>query len=250
MRALLPLAFLLAASAQAGQIHLAQTLTAGLEGDTLHLTIQVENQGEETALDVQPVVHFLGRTHLLPALERLEARTFYRQTWETTVPGPGDYGLLVDLRYHGPHAGFSLPTYVQVPAESRPGTLDIGLGRGERGPFLLLKNHGEVPLPVTLTVLAPWELGLAPPPREVTVPAGGERLLPLHFSTLDVIHQSTALVHALADYHQGGRHRIAHAALDLHAGRPLAAVPWSLVASAFALLLALLLMRALRRRYA
>jgi len=164
------------------------------------------------------------------------------------VPGPGDYGLLVDLRYHGPRAGFSLPAYVQVPAENRPGTLELGLGRGARGPFLLLKNHGQTPLSATLTVLAPWELGLTPPPEEVTVPPGAERLLELHFTSLDVSHQSTALIHALADYDQDGRHRIAHSALDLHAGRPLAAVPWSLVAGAFGLLLALLLARALTRR--
>jgi len=250
MRALLALVLLLAAGAQAGEIRLAQTLTAHLEDGRLTLTVQVENQGSEPALDVQPIVHFLGRAHPLPALERLQARAFYRQRWEAPVPGPGDYGLLVDLRYHGPRAGYSLPAYIQVPAESRPGTLEMGLGRGERGPFLLLKNHGETPVPATLTVLAPWELGLTPPPKEVTVPAGGERLLELHFASLDVGHQSTALIHALADYDQDGRHRIAHAALDLHAGRPLTAVPWSLVAGAFGLLLALLLARALRRQNA
>ena len=249
MRALLALVLLLfVAGAQAGQIRLAQILTAHLADGHLTLTVQVENQGDETARDVQPIVHFLGRAHPLPTLERLEPRAFYRQTWEAPVPGPGDYGLLVDLRYHGPHAGFSLPAYVQVPAKSQPGTLEIGLGRGARGPFLLLKNHGEAPVSATLTVLAPWELGLTPPPGELTVPPGGERLLELHFASLDVSHQSTALVHALADYDQDGRHRIAHAALDLHPGRPLATVPWSLVAGAFGLLLALLLARTLRRQ--
>ncbi len=237
MRRLLFL-LLLAGAVQAGTLELSQTLTLERQGETLRLRILVENHGPEAALAVQPVVHFLGRAHPLPTLDRLEPGTLYDQRWEAPVPEAGDYGVLVDLRYRSPLAGYSLPAYVQHPAESQPGTVEARLGSGARGPFLLLKHHGAAPVTVTLTVLAPWELGLRPPESPLTLAPGEERLLPLEFTSLDVSHQSTARLHALIDYRQDGRHRIAHSALDLHTGAPLARLPWPLVAGGAGLLLA------------
>ena len=234
---------LLGTLAQAGQIQMEQRLSTTLENGRLRLYVTAHNLGPDSTLKVQPIVWFLGRPHPLPTLERLEPDTFYQQRLDLPLPEPGAYGLLVDLRYRSPRAGYSLPAFIANPDYRPPQQLELRWLPPADPPRLQIHNHSGQPLTVTLTVLAPWELGLEPPPRQITLAAGERRTLKTPLRYLEVAgHQSTAVIHALADFSTPQGHRIAYAALNLHAAPWLATLPWGSIAVVLALTLGIALL--------
>ncbi len=244
------IALLLTNPAHAELIQLRQTLTSTLEPDRLRLHLSVHNFGREAALKIQPIVWFLGRSHPLPPLERLESGHYYQQRLDLIPPGEGHYGLLVDLRYHSPRAAYSLPAFIANPEYRPPEELRLAWEKNGDTPRLRLENRTREPLGLTLTVLAPWELGLIAPPPQLTLAPDEQRRFDIPLSYLDIAaHHGNTTLHALADFDTPEGHRIAHAALELNAAPALAAVPWNAIALAAGLLLVTLILLGLRRQH-
>ncbi|GEM_PF-7110935 len=248
--ALLLLALAAPLPAASGEIQLRQTLSATLEPGRLRLHLTVHNFGREPALKIQPIVWFLGRSQTLPPLERLESGHYYQQRLDLIPPREGHYGLLVDLRYNSPRAAYSLPTFIANPEYRPPDELLLQWQTGDDAPRLQLENHGPTPLEIDLTVLAPWELGLTPPPARLTLDPGERRTLETPLNYLDIAgHRPNAVIHALADFDTPAGHRIAYAALELNTVPPLATVPWNGLALAAAVLLLGSIFLGLRRKH-
>jgi len=196
-------------------------ITVTVTEQSVDVRLEVSNKGDETALAVTPFLALAGvETGLEDAPDiafnggRIWIHSF--PVSDLLISEAGTYPLIVRLRYHDAHMypyslvsvagvqiGESLPLEVPVAGEmvaeqvTDEGALDLSI-----------RNTGNLPLEVRLTMVSPNELIVAGDNGKLDIPAGEERQISYAVKNNGSLPGSSHNVHAIIEYSISGQHGV------------------------------------------
>lgn len=202
-------ALLPAVSALAGTITM--EVKCAIQGS--NLIVQVLNKGDEAARNVGARIVF-NRTEIETApLPELPPASPRGVPVGLSLEGlRGTYPAIVTVNFEDANGyPFSTVSVIMVPAEDAKhsdvmGALDVTRIRGKTEVPLRLRSSVEEPVTVHYRLILPRELSAENATGEITVPSGGQSMVPLVFENFSALPNSRYGLHAVLEYEAGGRH--------------------------------------------
>jgi hypothetical protein len=227
-------------SAVAGTISLNTTVSSTVQGDSLRVTVRVDNRGTESAYNGQAEIEVLGqrvatdkvsefpvgKPVVLSAVAKLDATT------------PGTYPLVVTILYTDANQyPFSALASQVFPLRTTNSICDV-VGRvGEvtlstRGKTAVtLKNLGDKELATSTRLVVPRELTVDGAAVPLTLPGRAERTMKFTVANFSATGGSTYPAAAICEFDRDGRHytMIASGVVKVVARREIMGLNYSLL---------------------
>lgn len=200
-------------------------------GDTLRVSAQIINQGDESAFSVTPEIQGEGISRQLSVKDELKPGQTYEvhETFPFKASLPGSYALLLTARYTDanqyPFSAVAPIIYV-VEKESPPQIAAIFKNTelpGQSPITLRLKNLRPSPLTLKVTLPLPKELACDDAVKELRLGPNGTGALTFQIRNIKGLENSVYALFAVLDYEIDGIHHsdIANVAVKLvRPGKP------------------------------
>ncbi len=197
-------------------------------GQTLQLSLQITNEGDESAYSVTPEIQGEGISRLLPVKDELKPGQTceVQENFSLKSPLPGTYALLLTTHYsdanHYPFSAVAPVIYV-VGKESPPQIAAIfkNTELPGQGPVkLMIKNLRASPLTVKIALPLPKELACDNAVQELRLNPGGAETLTFYVRNVAGLENSVYALFAALDYEADGTHHSDIANVTVKLTRP------------------------------
>jgi hypothetical protein len=205
----------LAGRAGAGTISIAMTPTAQLENDTLAVTVQVANRGDEAAQSVVPTLHFRGKEVRGKGTPSLAPNATFEETLTLPAEGLGTgrwpYSVTIDYTdanqypfqaLHALAVSKDTPPPPKVTIPSIEGTTIADSGTLE----IKVKNMAGVERKVAVGVLVPEGLEVTQKVPDLTLSAWEEKVVSVPVANRTALAGSRLPIFVTVEYDDDGAH--------------------------------------------
>jgi len=208
------LVLLFASFASASYITMSTTTSVKAVDNNAEIDISTVNKGDESAHNVQFVAK-IGEKIIVSDIKNLlnvNERFEWKHSLEHDFDMPGSYALTLTTNYQDANAypfsaiSMNFVNYQENVVSEVFGTVDsIELGKKSKLK-LKIKNNGNTPKDVKVTLHAPKELSIMESELSVSVDAGTQKELTTSIESFSALPGSSYVVFAVMEYDEAGRH--------------------------------------------